>query len=110
MALIRANAEVIEREDLATEAGRPFVEDIVAEADRLGRLVADLLTLASTDATGLALDQRPVDLSEIASETVRGAAALAAERSVRLTVDAPDPTIVSADRDRLIQLIVILPG
>jgi signal transduction histidine kinase len=108
VALIRANAEVIEREDLATEAGRPLVEDIVAEADRLGRLVADLLTLASTDATGLALDRQPVDLSEIVIETVRGATALAAERSVRLTVDAPNPSIVSADRDRLIQLILIL--
>jgi signal transduction histidine kinase len=108
VALIRANAEVIEREDLATEAGRPLVEDIVAEADRLGRLVADLLTLASTDATGLALDRRPVDLAEIAIETVRGAAALAAERGVRLAVDAPDPSIAFGDRDRLIQLILIL--
>jgi signal transduction histidine kinase len=107
-ALIRANAEVIEREDLVNEAGRPFVEDIVAEADRLGRLVADLLTLASTDATGLALDRRPVDVAEIAVETVRGAAALAAERGVQLAVDAPDQSIVSGDRDRLIQLILIL--
>jgi signal transduction histidine kinase len=107
-ALIRANAEVIERENLVTDAGRPLVEDIVAEADRLGRLVADLLTLASTDATGLALERRPVDVAEIAAETVRGAAALAAERGVRLAVDAPDPGVVSGDRDRLTQLLLIL--
>ena len=42
-ALIRANAEVLEREGLVTDDGRPLVDDIVAEADRLGRLVGDLL-------------------------------------------------------------------
>jgi two-component system sensor histidine kinase CiaH len=110
VALIRANAEVIEREDLATDAGRPLVEDIVAEADRLGRLVGDLLTLASTDATGLALTfiRRPVDLAELAAETVRGAAALAAQRGVRVAIDAPSAVVASADRDRLVQLILIL--
>lgn len=109
-ALIRANAEVIEREDLVTDAGRPLVEDIVAEADRLGRLVGDLLTLASTDATGLALTlvRQPVDLAELATETVRGAAALAAERGVRVAIDAPSTVVASADRDRLVQLILIL--
>jgi len=109
-ALIRANAEVLEREDLVTDAGRPLVEDIVAEADRLGRLVGDLLTLASTDATGLALTlvRRPVDLAELAAETVRGAAALAAERGVRVAIDAPSAVVASADRDRLVQLILIL--
>lgn len=110
VALIRANAEVIEREDLLTDAGRPLVEDIVAEADRLGRLVGDLLMLASTDATGLALTliRRPVDLAELAAETVRGAAALAAERGVRVVIDAPSAVVASADRDRLVQLILIL--
>lgn len=110
VALIRANAEVIEREDLVSDAGRPLVEDIVAEADRLGRLVGDLLTLASTDTTGLALTlmRRPVDLAELAAETVRGAAALAAERGVRVAIDAPSAVVASADRDRLVQLILIL--
>jgi len=109
-ALIRANAEVIQREDLVTDAGRPLVEDIVAEADRLGRLVGDLLTLASTDATGLALTlaRRPLDLAELAAETVRGASALAAERGVRVAIDAPSAVVASADRDRLVQLILIL--
>ena len=110
VALIRANAEVIEREDLLTDGGRPLIEDIIGEADRLGRLVADLLTLASTDASGLALSlaRRPVDLAELAAETVRGAVALAAERGVRVAVDAPSAAVAFADRDRLVQLLLIL--
>jgi len=48
-ALIRANAEVLEREGLVAEEGRDLVADIVAEADRLGGLVGDLLQLAAWD-------------------------------------------------------------
>ncbi len=50
-ALIRANAEVLEREDLVKPDGQTLVDDIVAEAGRLGRLVGDLLALASAEAS-----------------------------------------------------------
>jgi signal transduction histidine kinase len=44
-----------------------------------------------------------------ASDTVRGAAALATERAVRLAIDVPDsPVPAIADRARLIQLLLIL--
>jgi signal transduction histidine kinase len=110
-ALIRANAEVLGREDLVVDDGRPLVGDIVAEADRLARLIAELLQLASSDATGLVLDRQPVDLAVIATDTVRQAEALAAERGVRLRMVTPSTdgrSIVSGDRDRLIQLLLIL--
>ena len=109
-ALIRANADVVEREGLVTAEGAPLVADIITEADRLGRLVGDLLQLASTDATGIELEMRPTDLGVIATDTVRQAAALAVERDVRLVVDPvpADPAIVSGDSGRLVQLLLIL--
>ncbi len=111
-ALIRANAEVIEREGLVTSEGRPFVADIVTEADRLGRLVGDLLQLAATDASGLVLDRGPIDLAIVAADTVRQAQALADEHGVDLRLEpaAPDggSTVVSGDGDRLTQLVLIL--
>ena len=110
-ALIRANAEVLEREGLVAEDGRPLVGDIVAEADRLARLVGDLLQLASTDATGLVLERRPIDLAPVAADTVRQVEALAAERGVTVSLEAAGEDgskVVSGDRDRLVQLIVIL--
>jgi len=110
-ALIRANAEVLDRETLVTDDGRPLVGDIVAESDRLTRLIGDLLQLASSDATGLALDRQPVDLSAIAADTVRQAEALASERGVVLLMAGRTTlggTVVSGDRDRLIQLLLIL--
>lgn len=109
-ALIRANAEVMEREGLVTEDGTPLVNDIITEADRLGRLVGDLLQLASTDAHGFTIEPHPLDLAAVASDTVRQSAALAADRGAALAMggSTPGPAIVAGDRDRLVQLILIL--
>ncbi len=110
-ALIRANAEVLDREDLVLGDGRPLVGDIVAETDRLSRLIGDLLQLASSDASGLVLDRQRTDLAAVATDTVRQAGALAAERRVALRM-LPVPvgasTFVLGDRDRLTQLLLIL--
>ena len=109
-ALIRANADVIEREGLVTAEGRPLVADIIAEADRLGRLVGDLLQLAATDTTGTVVELRPVDLAAIVTDTVRQAQALASGRAVRLAMHptGSGQTVVGGDRDQLVQLLLIL--
>ena len=109
-ALIRANADVMQREGLAAGDGKPLVADIITEADRLARLVGDLLQLATTDSTGLIIERHPVDVGAIAAETIREAEALAAERAVTLVGEgvAGGSTIVSGDRDRIVQLVLIL--
>ncbi len=94
-AIIRANAEVLEREALVTDEGRPLVADIVTETDRLSRLVGDLLQLASADATGLAIERERIDLGAVAADTVRQTQALAAEHEVALRIESPTP---GADR------------
>ncbi len=108
-AIIRASAEVLEREDLVTEGGRPLVADMVAEADRLGRLVDDLLALDASDRGTLTLDRQPTDLVGLAAETSARARPLATERGV--AVDAPgrgQPIVADVDRDRLIQVLLVL--
>ncbi len=107
-ALIRANAEVLERERLVTEEGQPLVEDVIAEADRLGMLVGDLLQLSAWDETELSIAPESVDVAQLARETVRGATALAAEREVRLVTRSAEPAIAMADRARIVQLLLIL--
>ena len=107
-ALIRANAEVLERENLVTGDGSALVSDIIGEADRLGGLVGDLLQLAAWDETTLTLSPVALDLASLAADTVRGATALAAEREVGLEVDITGPAPAIADRDRLVQLLLIL--
>ncbi len=111
-AIIRANAEVLEREGLVKDEGHVLVADIVTETDRLARLVGDLLQIASSDAAGLVIVRRPTDLAVVAVDAVRQAAALAALRQVELRFEAGEQggtsASVSGDRDRLTQLVLIL--
>jgi two-component system sensor histidine kinase CiaH len=109
-AIIRASAEVLQREDLVRPGGRELAEDIVAEADRLGQLVEELLALAASERGALAADRRPIDLAEVALATVRRAGPLAAEQG--LVLEGP-PGVVPAlpvlgDPDRLVQLLLVL--
>jgi two-component system sensor histidine kinase CiaH len=111
-AIIRANAEVLEREGLVRDGGHVLVADIVTETDRLSRLVGDLLQIASSDAGGLVIVRRPTDLGAVAVDAVRQAGALAAMRQVELRseVGGEPGTLasVAGDRDRLTQLVLIL--
>jgi signal transduction histidine kinase len=107
-ALIRANAEVLEREGLVSGDGTDLLADVIAEADRLGGLVGDLLQLAAWDETRLVLTTTRIDIAQVARETVRGASALAAEREVRLVMEAPDAAPAAADRARIVQLLLVL--
>jgi signal transduction histidine kinase len=109
-AIIRATADVLQREGRVAPAGRPLLADIVAESERLATLVADLLTLATTGSGGLVLSREPVDVGDIAGSAARRAEALAAERGVRIEVAPPSggAVVVHADRDRLDQLLLIL--
>lgn len=109
-ALIRANAEVMEREGLMTDEGRPLVADIITESDRLARLVSELLNLAASETATAPVALAPVDLGVIAADTVRQATALATSRQADLVMaaQAPIPAIVNGDRDRLVQLLLIL--
>src|ERR1700722_14307640 len=73
---------------------------IAGQADRMGRLVADLLLLARYDA-GRPLDRRPVDLASLAAEAVAGARIADPGRAI--TLAAAEPVIVDADEERLRQ-------
>ena len=109
-AIIRASAEVLEREGLVMEDGRPLVADIVAESDRLGRLVDDLLALAASERGSLAIERHPIDLAEVARDTVRRVGPLATEHGIHLVGPGEDGVVltVAGDRDRLVQLLLIL--
>jgi signal transduction histidine kinase len=109
-AIIRATAEVLEREGHVAPDGRPLIEDIVSESDRLGKLVGDLLTLATTGSGSLVLERGPVDLVQVAETAARRGEALAGGRGVTISVlrAATGATIVDGDSDRLVQLALIL--
>jgi two-component system, OmpR family, sensor kinase len=77
------------------------------EAERMSRLVNDLLTLARLD-TGRPLETRPVDLLALAGECVDQARILAGQREVLMRTDGRGRLMVVGDPDRLKQVVLVL--
>ncbi len=100
-------------EDLRRNPQQPIgevgtaLEDVEAEADRLTRLVDDLLLLARADSGRLDLRREPVDLTDAAGEALHSLSRRAESAGVSLRLEA-SPTPVSGDPDRLRQLIGIV--
>jgi signal transduction histidine kinase len=76
------------------------------EADRLSRLVGDLLTLARLEAGNLKLELAPQLAAELLDEVANLMRTLADQSGVTLVVDAPAGMSVMADRDRITQVLV----
>jgi two-component system OmpR family sensor kinase len=77
------------------------------EAERMSRLVNDLLTLARLD-MGRPLETQPVNLVALAGECVDQARILAGQREVLMRTDGAGRLMVVGDPDRLKQVILVL--
>ena len=93
----RAAMSSAEQQEALDEAGR--------EADRLARLVADLLALARADA-GVSLRRERVELDRDVLEALRESRQLV--RGQTLALGMFTPVIVLGDEDRLKQLLLIV--
>jgi signal transduction histidine kinase len=93
-----------DREEALWRRSRDF---IASEAERLARLVEDLLTLSRLDLAPL--QRRPVNLRAVAEEAISALFQAAEGRGVRLTLQSP-PVLprVLGDRDRLYQVFLNL--
>jgi signal transduction histidine kinase len=97
---IRGYAEALEEAAVApAEGGRV----IAAEADRLERLVFDLLDLARLGRAGFAVEHRTLDLAAIGAAAVKRHLPRARELSVELRSTATDGSRGIGDEGRLLQ-------
>jgi signal transduction histidine kinase len=115
VAVVRASAEILQREDLVKPDGKPLVQDVVAESDRLGRLVGDLLALASAEAGQISIDPTHFDARSLVDAVVDRVSKLAQDRGVTVVAvhergnGRPASVLnVEADRERMLQLLTIL--
>ena len=93
-----------ERDEALWRRSREF---IASEAERLARLVEDLLTLSRLDLTPL--QHRPVNLRVVAEEAISSLFQAAEVRGMRLSLQsAPSLPRVPGDRDRLHQVFLNL--
>jgi heavy metal sensor kinase len=105
---LRSVGEVSLRQARSSDEYRETVGMMLEEADRLSRLVGDLLTLARADANGPRLIQERVDLSSVAREVGEYLAVLAEERQQVLETQGNGAVIVRGDKLALRQAVMNL--
>jgi signal transduction histidine kinase len=112
VAVVRTNAELLDRHLEAKTLGQPndglAVRDILAETERLGKMVEQMLTLAQADAGQAIVSTSTVALNEVAEDAARSIRALAEAKGVALTVQTTGNTWVHGDGGRLREVMMTL--
>jgi len=107
LALARMDAEVLQREPTAADAPELLAHQ-VAEIDRMGALLSDLLLLARLDAGELRLADERFDLAAVLTDSLRRFETRAAAKGVELAVAAAGPLPARGDARRTEQAIAVL--
>lgn len=103
LTIIKGNADLIRKFGPDPES----LDSITQEAERLRRLVDDLLMLARAEAGRLPINLKPVDLDSIVLE-VFGEMQVFAGDKVQLKLTEIDQAQINGDRDRLQQVFINL--
>jgi two-component system OmpR family sensor kinase len=103
LTVIKGNVDLIRKMGADPES----LDSITQEADRLRRLVDDLLMLARAEAGRLPITLKPVDLDGVLLEVFGEMQVLAGDK-VQLKVTEIDQAEVNGDRDRLKQVFINL--
>lgn len=105
LTVIRANLDLARRPDIPGQERSAILTDARDEAERMARLIGDLLSLAHAE-SGARLEFERVELDALLVESVRRQRQVAPY--VRMSVTSVEPAIVDGDRDRLRELLGIL--
>jgi two-component system phosphate regulon sensor histidine kinase PhoR len=107
---IRGYAETLLDEGLEDrEETRKFLEVIHRHAERLGRLLNDLLDLSNIELERTPLSIQPLATADVARQAAAILLPQAEQKAIRLVTQVPDDLPpVRADRDRLVQILVNL--
>jgi signal transduction histidine kinase len=84
------------------------ISNALEEMTRLSGIVDNLITLSRMESLWGKRTHAPVDLSQLASETIEQMNLLAVEKQITLNGPQGAPVIVAGDRDRLKQVLVNL--
>jgi two-component system, OmpR family, sensor kinase len=103
LTVIKGNADLIRRFGPDEES----LDSIKDEANRLTRLVGDLLILAQAESGKLPLNRQPIDLDSLLLEVFQQMRVLAGEK-ISLKLTEIDQALVYGDRDRLKQVFINL--
>lgn len=103
-------ALTMEEDVMKNEFARRLLDRLREELKRITKLMNDLLTLARADAKHAALElaKQTFDFRPHAERTFQLVAELAAKKQLTMHFHAPEQAVVTADPDKLTQLLYIL--
>lgn len=107
---IRAMTELmLDDPNMEEEQRLEFLSIVVSEAERLSRLVNQVLDMAKIEAGHAEWHSSDVDILELVTQSVNSISGIYKERSAVLEVHAPKHvSLIRADADRLIQVLLNL--
>ena len=106
LTVIQGNLELISHQrNMSEREQREALSEAKREAERLARLVGDLLTLARADA-GLSIKWQQVDLDGVVLDAFHAARRLSSGQELNL--NPFEPASIEGDEDRVRQLLLIL--
>ena len=106
LATIMTNLSILRRAARSGKTGQA-IEDSVAEAERMKRMLGRLRSLAHAD-EDVPLRRELVDLAELTADVVRAYAAQAGTSGVGLVTEVTAPARISADKDLLREAVANL--
>jgi two-component system, OmpR family, sensor kinase len=110
VAAIRSMTDVAlaSRAAVSSDEYKVVLHDVNVEAERLGHLISDLLSLARVDENKSPLEREMVRLDRLVVDVAATMELLATEKNITLSVEANEPATVLGDEARLIQVIMNL--
>ncbi len=107
---IRAFSEIMHANPGLSEAQRQeFLGIIIKEAERLSRLINQVLTLQKLESDAVELNLEPMRMQEVIEEAVEAIQPHVQFNDIALTVSVPEaPCYVLGDRDQLVQVLLNL--
>lgn len=107
---IRALSEILHNNpDLEEEKRLEFSGIIIKEAERLSRLINQVLDIQKFDSQETVLNLNLADLKEIVNDAVNATKQLIEEKDISLKINyADDIPLIMIDRDRIIQVVINL--
>jgi signal transduction histidine kinase len=107
---IRALTEILhDNPDIDTNKRQHFLGNVVMETDRLTRLINQILDLDKMESGKIEWAMVRVDLKEIIEVALVATGQLTSEKSITMNTEMPlTPVFMTADRDRLVQVIINL--
>ena len=106
--VLRSRAEVALQQERAPGEYRATLRSVAQEAERLGTIVGDLLTLARADAGERPVARERLFLDDVALEVAEAARALAVQRGLTLDVGRFEEAAITGDPLLVRQLLMIV--